>query len=227
MGSADIIAGKASGVENVVRVKAAAGNFSGETNFSVITADGCFYYFDTVYSTQPSQLAIEISDDQTFAQIEELAGETPVVVEKIMRGIHTANRSEIRHIGSRKYGIQALLKGIYIHGNILYFHTQVKNLSNVAYDIDFFRFKIVDKKVVKRTAIQEAVLTPVRSHNEAMTVKGKDTGRHVFAFSKFTIPDDKVLIIEIYERGGSRHQSFVVENSDLIGALTINTLNLQ
>ena len=45
LGSTDIIAGKADGVENVVRVKAAVRDFPGETNFSVITGDGSFYSF--------------------------------------------------------------------------------------------------------------------------------------------------------------------------------------
>ena len=43
LGSFDIIADKATGAENVVRIKAAVKGFEGETNFSVITADGCFY----------------------------------------------------------------------------------------------------------------------------------------------------------------------------------------
>ncbi len=45
LGSFDIIADKATGAENVVRIKAAVKGFEGETNFSVITADGCFYSF--------------------------------------------------------------------------------------------------------------------------------------------------------------------------------------
>lgn len=40
LGSSNIIAGKAAGAENVVRVKAAVRDFADETNFSVITADG-------------------------------------------------------------------------------------------------------------------------------------------------------------------------------------------
>ena len=45
LGSFDIIADKATGAENVVRIKAAVKGFEGETNFSVITADGSFYSF--------------------------------------------------------------------------------------------------------------------------------------------------------------------------------------
>lgn len=62
LGSTDIIAGKAAGAENVVRVKAAVRDFEDETNFSVITADGAFYSFNTIYSNNPSQLSIEMDN---------------------------------------------------------------------------------------------------------------------------------------------------------------------
>ena len=53
---------EAVGARNVVRVKAAKQGFEGETNFSVITADGCFYSFTAVYSENPSRLNIEMED---------------------------------------------------------------------------------------------------------------------------------------------------------------------
>ena len=45
LGSEDLIAGKADGAENVIRVKAAVKSFKKETNMSVITEDGSFYTF--------------------------------------------------------------------------------------------------------------------------------------------------------------------------------------
>ena len=45
IGSMDIIAGKADGAENVVRVKAAVKDFTTETNLTIITEDGGFYTF--------------------------------------------------------------------------------------------------------------------------------------------------------------------------------------
>jgi len=45
LGSDRIIAGKADGAENVIRVKATTEGFPGETNFSVICEDGSFYSF--------------------------------------------------------------------------------------------------------------------------------------------------------------------------------------
>ena len=46
LGSNHIIAGKADGAENVIRVKATTEGFPGETNFSVICEDGSFFSFN-------------------------------------------------------------------------------------------------------------------------------------------------------------------------------------
>ena len=45
--------------------------------------------------------------------------------------------------------------------------------------------------------------------------------------AKFTIPDDKCLIVELNEKNGGRHQSFVIENEDLVRASTINELQVR
>lgn len=62
LGSEDLIAGKADGAENVIRVKAAVKNFKKETNMSVITEDGSFYTFNVKYAKEPLMLNIEMAD---------------------------------------------------------------------------------------------------------------------------------------------------------------------
>lgn len=110
---------------------------------------------------------------------------------------------------------------------MLYVHTQTKNNSNVPFDTDFIKFKITDKKVPKRTAIQETVLDAVRSYNEVIEIAGKTTVRTVYALPKFTIPDDKQLLVELYEKNGGRHQVIRVENSDIVNAEVINELKIK
>ena len=58
LGSSNIIAGKADGAENVVRVKAAVKDFQEETNFSVITDEGSFYSFIVDYSKSFFKIAL-------------------------------------------------------------------------------------------------------------------------------------------------------------------------
>jgi hypothetical protein len=60
-----------------------------------------------------------------------------------------------------------------------------------------------------------------------MQIDGRRDQRTVFTLPKFTIPDDKQLIIELNEKEGGRHQSFVVENNDLVRARVINELEVK
>lgn len=239
LGSANLIAGKAPGSENVIRVKSAVKGFDTETNFSVITDDGSFYSFNVKYADEPQKLNVEMRDflhdgeavnrpnNALSIYLRELGNESPRLVWLINRAVYNNNERLIKHIGSKRFGVQYLLKGIYSHQGLLYLHTQIKNESNVPFDIDFIRMKIVDKKVARRTAIQEQVIYPIRAYNLVTQVKGRCTERTVFAIGKITIPDDKQLVIELYEKNGGRHQTFVVENDDLTRARKINELKIK
>jgi len=239
LGSADLLAAKADGAENVLRVKAALRDFSRESNLAVITEDGAYYTFNVKYADEPVKLSVEMTDfihdgeavnrpnNAMEIYMRELGSESPLLVKLIMKSIYKNDNREIKHIGSKRFGIQYTLKGIYTHNGLLYFHMQLKNSSNVPFDVDYITFKIVDKKVVKRTAIQEQVIVPLRAHNNLTLIGGKRTERVIFTLPKFTIPDDKHLIIELNEKEGGRHQSFTVENADLVRAKVINELKVK
>ena len=239
LGSPDLIAGKADGAENVIRVKATRKDFRNETNMSVITEDGNFYTFNVKYADEPLLLNVEMCDfihdgeavnrpnNAMEIYLQELADESPRLVRLIMRSVYQQDKRKIKHIGCKKFGVQYLLKGLYTYGDLLYFHVQTRNLSNVPFDVDFVTFKIVDKKIVKRTAMQEQVIHPLRAFNYVTRVDGKKDGRTVFALPKFTIPDDKKLVVEMYEKQGGRHQSFEVDNEDLVRAETIDELQVR
>ena len=239
LGSIDLLAAKADGSENVLRVKAAAQGFRRETNLSVITEDGSYYTFNVKYADEPVKLSVEMADflhdwneenksgNNIPVYLSDLSNESPRLVRLIMETIHRNNRTVIKHIGSRNFKIQYLLKGIYAHNDLFFFHLHLKNTSTVTYDIDYITFKIVDKKVAKRTAIQEQVIVPLRSYNQVTSVAGRRDERTVFALPKFTIPNDKQLIIELTEKDGGRGQTLVVENTDLIRAEIIENLTIK
>ena len=238
LGSANIIAGKADGAENVIRVKAAKRGFKGETNMSVITEDGAYYSFNVKYAREPRILNVEMTDfihdgeavnrpnNSMNIYLKELGSESPVLVRLVMKSIWKENKRRVKHIGSKSFGIQFLLKGIYTHNGLLYFHTEIKNSSNVPFDVDYITWKIVDKKVAKRTAIQEQVIQPLRTQNFVLNVAGNSNERTVWTMDKFTLPDDKCLVVELAEKNGGRHQSFTIENTDLVRARVISELKV-
>ena len=239
LGSSDLLAAKADGTENVLRVKAALRDFSRESNLSVITEDGAYYSFNVKYADEPLLLNVEmcdfIHDGETVNRpnnameiyLQELGSESPRLVRLIMKSVHKQDKHWIKHIGCKRFGVRILLKGLYTHGDLLYFHTEVRNATHVPFDVDFVTFKIVDKKIVRRTAMQEQVIYPLRAFNYVIRVEGKKDERTVFALPKFTIPDDKKLVVEMYEKQGGRHQIFEVDNEDLVRAETINELQVR
>lgn len=235
LGSEYLIAGKAEDAENVLRVKASVRDFEQETNFSVITNDGRFYNFNVYYSSYPEAMSYDLLTMQKAVNkakgndvlFEELGNNSPSLAGLLLETIYKKDKRIVKHIGAKSFGIQFILKGIYIHNGKYYFHTELRNRTNVPFEIDFINFKVVDKKVAKRTVVQERPLTPLRTYKPLDGIAGKSTEQNVFLLDQFTIADDKVLLIEIFEKNGGRHQTLQVENSDLIKARLIDDMHLK
>ena len=235
LGSEYLIAGKAEDAENVLRVKASVRDFEAETNFSVITNDGRFYSFNVYYSGYPEALSYDLLTMQKAVDkangndvlFEELGNNSPSLAGLLLETIYKKDKRIVKHIGAKSFGIQFILKGIYIHNGKYYFHTELRNRSNVPFNIDFVNFKVVDKKVAKRTVVQERPMIPLRTYKPLTEISGQTTEQNVFLLDQFTIADDKVLLVEIFEKNGGRHQTLQVENSDLIKARLINDMHLK
>jgi conjugative transposon TraN protein len=235
LGSEYLIAGKAEDAENVLRVKASVKEFEPETNFSVITNDGSFYSFNVRYNSSPEVLSYDLLTMQKAVDksggndvlFEELGNNSPSLAGLLLETIYKNDKRIVKHIGAKSFGIQFILKGIYIHNGKYYFHTELANCSNVPFQIDFINFKVVDKKIAKRTVVQERPMIPLRTYKPLGEIGGKTTEQNVFLLDQFTIADDKLLLIEIFEKNGGRKQTLQVENSDLIKAHLINDMHLK
>lgn len=235
LGSEYLIASKADEADNVLRIKAAVRDFEDETNFSVITNDGRFYSFNAYYSSYPDILSYDLLTMQKQLEkenlndvlFEELEGTTPSLTDLLLETIYTDEKRIVKHLGSKSFGIRFTVKGIYIHNGKYYFHTEVKNSSNVPFEIDYINFKIVDKKAAKRTVVQQQSIIPLRTYKPLIEIKGNSTEQNVFLLDRFTTTSDKVLLIEIFEKNGARNQTIQIENSDLIKARLVSDIHLK
>lgn len=237
LGSQNIIAGKADDAENVLRVKAAVREFE-ETNMSVICEDGSFYAFNVKYADEPEKLSMEMKDflsptegrlpsNRADIYFKELGSESPILVKLIMKSIYQNDKRIIKHVGAKQFGMRFLLRGLYAHNGLLYFHVRMDNESNMPYAVDFITFKVVDKKVAKHTAIQERMLQPLRAFHQVMWIGAGRSERIVFALEQFTLSEDKQLEVTLYERNGSRTLTFYVEPEDLLLTKKIDNLKLK
>lgn len=157
----------------------------------------------------------------------ELGNEPPVLVKLMMQTIYKHNKRTVKHIGARHFGMQFLLRGLYAHNGLLFFHIVIGNQTNMPYSVDFITFKVVDKKVARRTAIQEQVLQPLRACHQVAWIRGKTSERTVFALEQFSLPEDKQLEVTLYERNGGRTLTFCVQQEDLLRAERIDNLKLR
>ena len=241
IGSMDIIAGKADGAENVVRVKAAVRNFIAETNLTVITEDGGFFTFDVHYAENPavSTVNLTVQEPQTKGVKEptaagdplspapvtksrvllrEVGREKPATIKRMLSDIYRQNRTDVKGIRTKKYGIEVEVLGIYVFNDVIYMHTCISNDTNISFEVDARRFIVADRKLTKRTAQQQTPLEILRVCNDPAVVRGHQRQRTVFALPKLTISDDKVLLLEIIEKNGARHQTVEIPAEELLEA---------
>lgn len=235
IGSMAIIAGKADGAENVVRVKAAVRDFAEETNLTVITEDGGFYTFDARYAENPSTSTIEIAAaespaaqpasaseparaDEGCVLLREVGRERPATVKRVLSDIYRQNRADVKGIHTRKYGVEVEVRGIYVHNDVIYLHVQIANNTNISFEVDYRRFVVADRKAAKRTAQQQRIIEPLRVCNDPLIVRGHQRQRIVFALPKLTLEEDKILLLEITEKDGARHQYLEISSKELLGA---------
>lgn len=235
IGSMAIIAGKADGAENVVRVKAAVRDFAEETNLTVITEDGGFYTFDARYAENPSTSTIEIAAaerpatqpesaseparaDEGRVLLREVGRERPATVKRVLSDIYRQNRADVKGIHTRNYGVEVEVRGIYVHNDVIYLHVQIANNTNISFEVDYRRFVVADRKAAKRTAQQQRITEPLRVCNDPSIVRGHQRQRIVFALPKLTLEQDKILLLEIAEKDGARHQYLEISSKELLGA---------
>ena len=228
IGSMDILAGKADGAENVVRVKAAVRNFAAETNLTVITEDGGFYTFDARYTENPAVSTLEIpASDRTAGNeappegrvlLQEVGREKPATVKRMLSDIYRQNRQDTKGIRTKKYGIEVEVCGIYVSNDVIYIHTLIRNETNISFEVDCRRFVVADRKLAKRTAQQQTAVDIIRVCNDPTIVRGRQQQRTVFALPKLTMPDDKGLLLEIVEKNGARHQTVEIDGKELLAA---------
>lgn len=211
-GSQDILAQQIDNAANVLEIKAAVDSFA-ETNISVITADGALYSFEVHYAATPKQLNIVLQKQAAVVSVphnEASFLKTAAWMAKSARSFHG--------VTDRHDDIKAYLYGLYVQDNVLYFDIKIVNTSNVSYGVEALLCSIKDKQKSKRTATQEIPLQPVFTTGLQQSV-GADTARHIiFALPKFTLADNKYLLLHLTEQNGGRDISLRIKNRHLLRA---------
>lgn len=132
------------------------------------------------------------------------------------------NRS-IYNIETKAYGMKMYVKNIYSVGDYIMLELGAKNKTNLQFDIDQIRFKIIDKHTVKATVSQDIELQPLYSMNNADGQIIYNEWSNFYIFKKFTYPTQKLFEIEMTETQYSgRKISLKVEYNQILKSQQLN-----
>ncbi len=215
-GSKDILAQKAGGVENILKVKADVKSFP-ETNLTVITTDGKLYSFVVGYNPKPSYQSINIETSSVIYSVPEI---NKPELAKYCLGI-TDSSSNVHSLAYRHSKVSIALDALYNKEDVLFCRLVFHNRSALNYDIDQFRFYIRDYQKAKRTATQEIEIKPLYIAGDTITIQGHTKNTWIVALQKFTIPDGKYLAIEVMEKNGGRNLFIKVKNRQIMKSRAI------
>jgi conjugative transposon TraN protein len=208
-GSLEVLVLQVKDAKNILLVKAGSCAL-GETNLSVITGDGSLYAFRVSYQAEPLQWVYHLP----------VLNRTSVEMDAAML---LDNAPLSRRLKWERYGITLQVSGIYIRGPVMYWQLRLTNESPIGYDVGSLRFYLRDKKVAKRTAVQEVELAPVYTCGKLEAVAPHTEAVMIICLNKLTIPDAKELVLELREKDGGRDGTLKIKNRHLLRALPLPT----
>jgi conjugative transposon TraN protein len=216
--------------DNVLRIKSINLAEKQETNITVLTEDGSLYSFLTSYEKNPEILNIKMGNNESadieasnkmgihaFSKshfIEEAINQSLVEVDKNAENA-MMKRDFIKNVGIKSQGLIAQLKGIYNVNNIQYLKIEIENETEIAYKIDFIKLYIKDLESIKKASVQQEELKIVKIFPITSEIKGKTKSILVLSTLMKSLPIDKIMEIEIYEKDGGRHLRFQIDNVTL------------
>ena len=129
--------------------------------------------------------------------------------------------ARIRNVSSKKHRMVMRLNNLYSVGEYFFLDFSVDNKTNIRFDIDQLRIKLIDKKTSKSTNVQVLELTPALVLDP--TTSFRYGYRNVVVIKKMTFPDDKILSIELSEKQISgRTIKLNIEYEDVLSADSFN-----
>jgi conjugative transposon TraN protein len=160
----------------------------------------------------------QLPSDSITGQIVKLSsGINEAVFKSIAEKIESA---KIKHVRKKTCDqIQLKVQGVYISQDAIFFRLQLKNKSNISYDVDEIHFSIKDKQKTQRIASQELELKSLYRYKPFNKIQADSSSSCVIVLPKFTLDDSKYLSIHVLERNGDRHFDLALGNKHISNAI--------
>ncbi|MDQ0107458.1 conjugative transposon TraN protein [Chitinophaga terrae (ex Kim and Jung 2007)] len=208
--------------DTILKIKAATPALA-PTNLSVVTADGVLFTFEIAYNPSVRDEAINILPP---AAVMHAVNNSPLSEDDITRCC-TLTAAAPRYLHRPSAGTERLkvgLGGVFYDRQVIFLQIRVQNKSALPFSVDFMRVSLSDRRTRKRKIKQEIELVPLHSLLPTSPILPGETSTIVLALKQFSVVKQKKLLLQLFERGGGRHQVLAIRNKALFRIKPISVL---
>lgn len=195
-----------------------------ESNLLVVNRDGSIFSYIVRYKARLTKLNYFVPSSSSIGNEKPIANDTTKVT-KIEDSVN--NRTfyytkfssylleRMQHIGmiqKRSNSIILKIENIVFDKEELYFVIQIENKSSLDYDLNFLNLSIETRQKGKKKSLQKLTIEPIFKYNVPSRIGEDEVVRLVYVMSKFSIGNDRRLVVELNEKNGERNLKLKVSH---------------
>lgn len=187
-----------------------------ESNLLVINRNGSIFSYIVRYKSQLTKL------NYFVPKASSIGNERPIVnditeVTKIEDSVDNKTfyytkfssylldkKQRIGTIQKRNEGIVLSISNIVFDKEELYFVIQIENKSTLDYDLNFLNLSVETRQKGKKKSLQKLFQEPIFKYNLPSKIIEGEVVRLVYIMPKFSISNDRRLVVELNEKNGER-----------------------
>ncbi len=188
-----------------------------ESNLLVVSANGSVFSYIVKYKDTLDQLNYFVSESDTIGNEKPMSSDEPETpkAETINKDktnnyekfcSYLADRTQkIGRLKERDQNVVLSVENIVFDKEELYFVIQIENKSSLDYDLNFLNFGIETRQKGKKKSSQTIYEKPIFRYGMPSQVKEGTTERLVYVLPKFSLGEDRRVILEMNEKNGGRN----------------------
>ncbi|MGM1055484.1 MAG: DUF4138 domain-containing protein [Bacteroidota bacterium] len=193
-----------------------------ESNLLVISTYGSIFSYIIKYSERLDKLNYFISDSGKIGnenpefkeEHKDVALISATIAEEVLADKEPyyqnfssyilRSKHKIGKILARQENVFLKVENIVFHRDELYFVLKINNRSSIDYDLSLLDISVETRKKGKKKSMQKLVQEPVYKYRVPEKVAKGKVSRFVYVLPKFSIAEDKVVVIDLKEQNGER-----------------------
>ena len=204
---------------NLVRIKA-VDSFEEASSLTLVSAGKMYSFLVEYNETSPIEYQLEhFSGEKTGLPA---GGPVPeYILSELSQQMLFSRGRNIRNRKTKNEGMVLRLEKIGLNNDLLFFQISITNKTKIGYRIEGVNWWIDDKRQLKATNVQEYQVHPKYQHYGITYIPAETTLREVFVLPKLTIPEKRILRIEMLEKAlgnTGRKLSLEIKNKDILRA---------